>query len=263
VTDNEVAQFHREGWVALEGLVSPDATSAMLDYLEHHLGIDGTLPLVGNRATRIIEAGFWRDWRFLARDERIEPFRSVCHSPAMGENAYRLIGRKAATRFDIDGVLLKIPEGSKGSSTPTEWHQDFPNASHDRVGQIVIWIALHDIPPERGSLRFLPGTHREGPLGRTLRGGDDLVTQYPELLNRYSISPPLTLRAGDATAHNSLIVHSAPANTTDRPRWAYALNFFPADVCYNGAAFSNTDGLGLEIGKPIDHPNFPIVFQPQ
>jgi len=260
VTDGEVDTYYRNGWVLLRGLVDRATVKAMLDYLTSQLGDDALGELPEQHPTKLIEAGFWRDWRFLARDEHIEPFHRLCFGSELARNAHRLIDRRVPTRFDIDGVLIKIPESAGPASTPTEWHQDFPNCAHDRVGELVVWIALHDMAPECGTLRFLTGSQREGPLGRTLRGGADLVSQYPWLTERYNCSMPLRLNAGDATVHHGLMVHSAPANTSARPRWTYAINYFPADVCYTGAAFSNTDGLGLEIGKPLDHPRFPVVW---
>lgn len=261
VTDEEVEFFKRDGWVFLPQYVAPSDTAAMLHFLEQHLGVDGhgtpTADLAAS--TTFVEAGFWRDWRFLARDAHIEPFHSICFDGVMGANAHRLMGRHVGVRFDVDGVLIKTPADEEAGSSETEWHQDWPNQSHDRVGGMSFWIALNDIPPERGSLRFLSGSHVEGPLGRTLRGGEDLVVQYPRLPLDHSPSKPIHYHAGDASVHTGLLVHSAPQNLTSVPRWAYAMTCFPADACYTGATFSNTDGLGLEVGRPFDHPRFPLI----
>jgi hypothetical protein len=261
VTDEEVNLFKRNGWVFLPSYVAPTAASEMLRFLEDQLGEDGRgMPAADVAAsTTFVEAGFWRDWRFLARDAHIEPFRSICFDGVMGANAHRLMGRHVGVRFDVDGVLIKIPANEESGSSETEWHQDWPNQSHDRVGGMSFWIALNDIPPERGSLQFLSGSHVEGPLGRTLRGGKDLVAQYPRLPLDHALSEPIHYRAGDASVHTGLLVHSAPRNLTSDPRWAYAMTCFPADACYTGAAFSNTDELGLEVGHTFDHPRFPLI----
>jgi Phytanoyl-CoA dioxygenase (PhyH) len=265
VTAAEVETFQRDGWAFLPGYVDPAHAAEMLAFVQRALGEEGLgqAPSDLAKKTTFVEAGFWRDWRFLARDASVEPFRRLCFGGAMGSNAFHLMARHVAVRFDVDGLLLKLPAGGRQGSSPTDWHQDWPNQSHDRVGGMSFWIALNDVPAERGSMRFLTGSHREGPLGRTLRGGTDLVRQYPELLERYTATEPMHYRPGDASVHNGLIVHSAPANRTDTPRWAYAMSCFPADACYTGAAFSNTDGLGLEVGAPLDHLRFPILFDPE
>jgi hypothetical protein len=265
VTAAEVDVYQRDGWVFLPEYVDPPQITEMLAFVHGALGEDGLRrpPSALENQTTFVEAGFWRDWRFLARDAAVEPFRRFCFASEMGANAFRLMAREVAVRFDVDGLLLKLPAQGRHGSSPTEWHQDWPNQSHDRVGGMSFWIALNDIPPERGSLRFLTGSHREGPLGRSLRGGRDLVHQYPQLLDRYTVTDARHFRPGDASVHNGLMVHSAPANQTPTPRWVYAMSCFPADACYTGAAFSNTDGLGLTVGAPLDHPRFPILFDPE
>jgi len=260
VNASEVEHYRDNGWAYLPGFLDSDVASEMLKYLEERLGKDGTRADQPPGAKAILtESDRWRDLRFLAREEHIEPFDSLCFSEAMGENARLMMDRDIDVRYDVDGVLLKMPQGEFASG-PTGWHQDFPNLSHDRVGYLVFWFALNDVPPERGSMRFLSGSQREGPLGRTLRSGLDLVTQYPSLNEKYEMSPPLDLRAGDATCHHGLVVHSAPPNSTTTPRWGYGVGYFPNDVCYTGAAFAHTDDLGLSIGSELDHPNFPLVW---
>src|SRR3954451_16147852 len=118
-------------------------------------------------------------------------------------------------------MAVKMPAGHL-TSQPTDWHQDWINFPFDRVGFLSFWIALDEIPAERGAMRFLSGSHREGPLGRREFGGArHVVEYYPRLLDRYEISPPLDLQPGDCTVHNGMVIRSAPENATDQPRWAY------------------------------------------
>jgi ectoine hydroxylase-related dioxygenase (phytanoyl-CoA dioxygenase family) len=74
------------------------------------------------------------------------------------------------------------------------------------------------------------------------------------------MSPPLHLKAGDATVHSVLVGHGASENQTDEPRWAYICAYIPGDALYTGAPNYNYDGIGLEVNKPIDHPRFPILY---
>jgi ectoine hydroxylase-related dioxygenase (phytanoyl-CoA dioxygenase family) len=176
----------------------------------------------------------------------------------MGEVGRRLLGRPV--RFWVDNALVKMPTGWDRGSVATAWHQDFPGFPFDRSGFAAVWIALDHIPPERGSMRFLTGSHRAGVFGRIVQDGKDLLEVHPELAEDHEMSPPLTYRPGDATVHNSLTVHGAGANTTDRPRWVYVVDILVADALYTGTKHWVTDGLeGLEMNKPFNHPRFPIL----
>jgi ectoine hydroxylase-related dioxygenase (phytanoyl-CoA dioxygenase family) len=78
-------------------------------------------------------------------------------------------------------------------------------------------------------------------------------------LRRLKLSPPLDLGEGDATVHHTLTVHGAPENRTDRRRLSVAASYFDADALYTGAEFAYTDGLGLKVDAPLDHPRFPEI----
>ena len=262
VTPTEIENYRRDGWVHLPGLVSAEVVAKMRTHLERRLGVDGLgmLDAPGAGNARLVDLVERRDIRFIARDEKQEPFAELCFASELGPNAQRLIGRPVPTRYFVDAVLAKIPETSGHPNVKTAWHQDFAFLPCDRAGFCVIWIALHDIPPERGSMRFISGSHRAGPLGRiSHENGPDLLDRNPHLLTEFALSEPLHMAPGDATCHHSLMVHSAPVNTTDQVRWAYTVSYFPADTCYTGAPSTGTDGLNLRVGDEFDHPLFPIV----
>jgi ectoine hydroxylase-related dioxygenase (phytanoyl-CoA dioxygenase family) len=254
VTDEELATFRRQGWAKLENFIPAEVAGEMLAHAKKLMGADA-----GATAAGVGQKNTWNDYYYLVRDG-VEPFRSVVFSQEIGANAQRVMGRQIGVRYSSDMLAVKVPKGPGGGSAQTNWHQDFPNFAHDRVGNTSFWIALDDVPPERGSMRFLTGSHVEGPLGRTLRLGSDLTDIYPELKDRYEVSPPVHLRPGDATVHHSLVCHYAPENTTDHPRWAFIASYFPADVLYNGAKNHTADPLGLTPEQPFDHPNFPIIY---
>jgi ectoine hydroxylase-related dioxygenase (phytanoyl-CoA dioxygenase family) len=68
------------------------------------------------------------------------------------------------------------------------------------------------------------------------------------------------MRAGDATIHHCLTVHSAPENLTDTPRWVLLASYMPGDALYNGRpgnlAIEKAElyGWDLEVGKELPAP---------
>jgi ectoine hydroxylase-related dioxygenase (phytanoyl-CoA dioxygenase family) len=274
VTDDEAAFYEQNGWVKLERFVEPALAAEMLEAVT---GVMGERPseedvvvgvergaASGNKDARdygggVKNIGYWQDYHFIARDRQLEPLRTLIYSKEIGRAAQKLIGRDVDVRQAADLVACKMPAGQAGSD-PTDWHQDIPSLPFDRIGGFAFWIALNDCPPERGSMRFLSVSQREGSLGRTRAQGKSVIDYYPRLLERYDMSPPLDLKAGDATAHNAYVCHGAPANTTDTPRWAFICTYIPGDTLWTGASNYNYDDIGLEVGKPFDHPRFPVVY---
>jgi ectoine hydroxylase-related dioxygenase (phytanoyl-CoA dioxygenase family) len=259
VTDEEIAHYEEHGWTRLDGFIPPETAAALLDRIKRRMGDDAagafrTHKEGAHRRPDFIVAA-WRNWEQPGRDDDV--VRAFSHSPEMARAAARLMGERRV-RFWKDEVLCKLPESEGGGVSP--WHQDAPYIPVDRDGMLVIWIALVDMPPERGTLRFLDGSHRLGHLGRTLADpAKDMKYHRPELFERLELSPPLHLKAGDATAHDLRTIHAAPANTTGAPRWAFSNHYFPADAQYTGAKSRITDDLGLAVNQPLDHPELPVV----
>jgi ectoine hydroxylase-related dioxygenase (phytanoyl-CoA dioxygenase family) len=200
----------------------------------------------------------WENVPDPARDSA--DLHAFTRSRALGDAAAALQG--AAVRYWRDEVLRKMPAGH-AASAPTPWHQDHPYTPFDRTGRPQFWIALADVPPERGSLSFLSGSHRWGVLGRAFNDGSEAMkARIASVVGEYPQSPPLHLRPGDATVHDGMTIHSAGPNRTDEPRWAYVVQFFVADALYNGAQNPFSDDIGLEINQPFPDDRFPIVGWP-
>jgi ectoine hydroxylase-related dioxygenase (phytanoyl-CoA dioxygenase family) len=251
VSDDDVVFFQDNGWVKLPGLVAPDAAAQMQQWLEDKMGKNAE-----NSKGSASTSAFAKMWsKYNSPSEESEMFNSFAKSRAMGELGARLMGREQV-RFWADTALIKPPGAGDAGTTP--WHQDTPNQPHDRSGLLTVWIALVDIPPERGTMNFLSGSHREGPLGEPFRKDPTVV--YPWLREKYEQSPPIDLKAGDATVHTGYVCHAAPPNSTDEVRWVYSISMMDALTCWTGYPKSwVADPKGLELGGRFDHEAFPII----
>lgn len=180
-------------------------------------------------------------------------FSDLCTQPWLGDLMARLIGCDRV-RFFRDRILIK-PAGDNRS---TPMHQDLPRWPLDRRGPATVWLALADLPCDSGTLRYVGGSHRWGPLGRHAGNpDDDVFDEYPSL--KREPTPPQSLRAGDALVHDSLVVHGADANATGQPRIAYTITYMPANTRYSGLPFWITDDLGLQVDQPFEHELFPLL----
>lgn len=257
VTDDEIATYQENGWVKLDSLITRDLATRMLEVARTALGESHSTESQKSPE----DYGWWRDYHFIARDDRAEPFYALTFSQAMGSNIQRLLGRSVSIKYFTDMVACKMPAGHSSGSSATLWHQDLPHLPHDRVGHVSVWIAMDEVTVERGGLQFISGSHREGPLGRVFGVNEpDILARSGDLLGKYEKSPALHFAPGDATCHGALTVHGASENMTDRPRWAYISTYFPSDVLYTGLRHNDCNGLGLRVDQPFDHPKFPTVI---
>ena len=100
--------------------------------------------------------------------DELEPFHSLMFSERMERNATRLCNRSRLKGIDVplryryDNLVLRPPGGAG-----TSYHQDATEHGSDRGGELQFWLALAEVKPEMGAMRFVDKSHLEGPLGST------------------------------------------------------------------------------------------------
>jgi hypothetical protein len=247
ITDEEVAFYLEHGWVKLVGLTTPEFAGELLKAGEawHERNQKSTT-----------------EWNPLALSAGVEPFRSLVFSAIMGRNAQRLMDRKRLSGVDV-GVRYRVDHfvckaaGSPGAS----YHQDTTEHGTDRAGEVQFWLALAEATPEMGTMRFLPGVQREGPLGSCFAPGDeDLLKRYPRLTDLYPMTEPIQYRPGDATVHHGFMVHGSGPNQSDRSRMSYIYSYTPADARWWNGQVGNWGSQRLVLS---DERNPLIATMPQ
>jgi hypothetical protein len=256
VTQDELVHYRKNGWVKLERLFAPSIAEELLARAKARMGSDPSSVSRTDPTSRTSDQ-FMCYSRWDGCSYHDDWICALSHSRPFARIATRLM--RESVRFYFDQMFVKIPAGKMGMETP--WHQDLPHHPFDRQGALGIWAALVDCPSEKGSMRFLNGTHRAGLFGRfsNRTDGVSLIDENPWLLDEYEISPPLDLQPGDVTVHDFAVIHYAPANITASPRWVYLSQWAPAAALYTGAPNHRTVDLGLEIDKPLLHERFPVI----
>jgi len=181
--------------------------------------------------------------------------RSLTLDPNLAAVATRLAGMPL--RLWHDQTLIKDPH----NGARTEFHQDGPYWPHANSRHALsAWVALVDVPVERGAMTFIPGS-QEGDRDlrpQDLMDGDDLFALAPDLRWQQRVTVPL--RAGDCTFHNSFVAHAANANATDDPRIAHVVIYVDRDLTYRAdSTHVVTDPLHLRDGSTLPDDQFPPV----
>lgn len=258
LTVEEIATFQSQGWMHVPGLISAELAGRLFERAQDVMGVDA---LVSTGAGGGADEDAFADYKNILRNYlgmwRVEPLmKELSHSPHLAQNISRIL-RGRPIRFFNDEVLVKPPIEQGGKATP--WHQDFPHSPFDRTGLVNIWFALTDLPADGGAMSFLTGSHRQGPLGRTLLDSDDVLAQNPWLAEECPPSPVPAMKAGDATIHGDLTVHGGPAFNGPHWRWAYLVNLLDATVRYSGGPSYGENFDGIEPNKPFPSDRFPVL----
>ena len=241
ITDEMVNAYRQQGFIRIPNLLSHQEVER---YREEALAITQREENF-NQGSPLIFSQYVNIWT------RDEIFGQLTTEPRIAAIARRLAG--VPLRIWHDQILIKQPK----KSTPTEFHQDGPLWPHqNNRNAISAWIALVDVPVERGCMTFISGSNHWPELPpQDLGDKQSLLTIRPE--SAYETRVTIPLRAGDCTFHNAYTAHMANMNSTDVARIAQVIIYMPADTRYNGHEHPVTDPLKLSIGDPLVGNLFP------
>ena len=243
ISPEMVARYQANGFIHVPNVLTPEEVSrfhdAALDAAQTMKNYAERMAVIFNQTVNV--------WT------QNETIRELTLHPRIAAIATRLAG--VPLRIWHDHTLIKPPV----KSAPTEFHQDGPYWPHiNKHNALSVWVALVDVPVERGCMTFIPGSHlRQDLRPQDLTNSRDLLNIYPELTWAPRVTVPL--RAGDCTFHHSYLAHMANANITEVPRVAHITIYMDADTTFNGNAHVVTDPLKLKIGDPLDNELFPLV----
>lgn len=240
LSEDVVSAYRRDGFVHLPGVLSRADAARFADAA---LAVRHT---VRDNHDGMIFTQLLQLWR---RDATL---RELTLHPDLAAIATRLAG--VPLRLWHDQLLIKDPH----NGAATEFHQDQPYWPHAGSRHALsAWVALVDVPVERGCMTFIPGSqHLDGLRPQDLSDRADMFAVAPELAWEQRVTVPL--RAGDCTFHNSRLAHSATPNFTDDPRIAHVVIYVDADLTLAaGPAHPVTDPLGLSAGDSLPDEHFP------
>ena len=116
----------------------------------------------------------------------------------------------------------------KGGDTTFPIHQDWNVVDETKHRAFNVWIPLHAVDANNGSLWHVPGSHR---LPTTVRGPGLL---FPNLYSiRDHIAPAmhsLSLDAGEAMVFYHRLIHGSPPNQSEEPRVVVSFSLLPLEV---------------------------------
>lgn len=243
ITDAEEAFYHAHGWVKMPQLIS----AALAEELRR-VGEDWHARQ-GKETT---------GWIPMAFQPGCELYRALVFHPTMGRNAQRLVGRARLSGKDV-GVRYRIDHYvcKRAGSGGIGYHQDTTEHGTDRGGEMQFWFALAAATPAQGTMRFLSGVHREGPLAAVFGGGQpDLLQEFPRLTELYPMTDPMTYEPGDATVHHGFMVHGSAPNHSSQDRVSYILSYTPEDARWLEGTVRNWGSQR----KPLTDEKNPVVF---
>ena len=126
-------------------------------------------------------------------------------------------------------LLLKPPGRAGAPGANVGWHQDRNYWQVWKGGSelFTAWVALSDVTPQAGPMRFVRGSHPWGLTGRSDFYGQDHDAQRGEIPvpeGECWEEVPAILPPGGVSFHHCLTFHGSGPNLTAEPRRSFAIH---------------------------------------
>lgn len=239
LTDDQLSDYEKNGYILVKGLLTP-AEAAHMRTESHDL------------LARLADAqdATWASSAALAGGKPTH--LQHCHDTQFYSAAYsRLL---TDTRFtDVAGQVIGTPNVQlhhtklfvkpPAAGSPFPMHQDHPFFPHTYHRMAAAIMHFDDAPEEKGCVRVVPGSYKNGPLPHDPEGSFHLSpTDWP-----IEMSVPCPAEAGDVLFFSYLTVHASGVNVSNEARTTWLIQFRdPADPPLTDAhTFSLGQGMML------------------
>jgi ectoine hydroxylase-related dioxygenase (phytanoyl-CoA dioxygenase family) len=213
LTQEQLAFYNQNGYLLVKGLLSRaeaatlrQESHTLIERLAAQANIDATWgsareAVMQAKTTQLLHC---HDVQFYAA-----AFARLIVDERLTEAAAQIIG---GPNVQLHHTKLFIKPPEKGSPFPM--HQDHPFFPHAKHSMIAAILHFDDAPEEKGCVRVVPGSHKDGPLEHIQSGGWHLpFEQYP-----IEAAVACPAEAGDALFFSYLTIHGSGVNVSSEAR---------------------------------------------
>jgi len=230
LNNDQLAFYHREGYIPIEGLLSGDEVDALRDRVREYT--HGGRP--ADKLTMQVEPRVERGELKVDHPgdgirkidglvEHDDLFRKLGTHPSIVSIISQILG--SDLKLFRNTLLLKPP--SVGS--PKGMHQDSPYWPIEPMELCSCWFALDDATAENGCMGVIPKWHTRGALPHK-HVTDDFVIEDSHYNMKDLVLAPL--KAGGGLFFHSLIPHYTAPNRSTKWRRAIALSYMSSKSRY-------------------------------
>ncbi len=231
-TPEQLAQFSRDGYQIVRGLVPADACARLRSSAERDLA--GTVPPVEYEADtqypgapQSLEAPGGRTVRRLLQAyARDAGFREWATAAPIVARLKQLLGPQIAlSQAHHNCVMTKDP----AFSSLTSWHRDIRYWSFERPELVSVWLALGEERRDNGCLLLLPGSHLMDFDASRLDEAQFLRTDLAENAALLQTQVCAELNPGDVLFFHCRLFHAAGSNRAVRTKFSAVFTYRALD----------------------------------
>ena len=232
LSDEQLQQFHQNGFIVLRNFLPQDKCDAILDvakaHLEHKIEPIETEIGYDERSkeyrTDVVDYSSRSDEEhMIVRRLRQVYDRDILFKEWMENVEIRpvlqqvLDDRVVITTAHHNSIMTKMPYYSRA----TAWHQDRRYWRYTDDNLVSVWLALDDEYSDNGVLEFIPGSHALKFKHEQFDEKEYFREDTQENIALIAKKVSTTLKKGDVIIFHSLLLHRANKNSTDQVKISF------------------------------------------
>lgn len=246
LSDEQVHFYHEHGYLHIPGVYDAEELAALRDDL------DWMIETWANRTP-----GWSGPWRKAYMDEQTEAasqliamhdlyfyaesWMRAATKPTVAAIMSRLLG-DGPVELHHSTMHVKPPE----TGHPFPMHQDWAFYQHADGRYVDALVHLDDTSHANGEIRFLAGSHKQGPLEHiTEFEGEACTPHLPTDAYRLDDTVAVPARAGDLVVFNIHTIHGSHINQTDAMRRMVRIGYRHPDNHQTAGQSAGRPGLML------------------
>ncbi len=232
LTDEQLAQFHKDGFLLLPQFATPARCEAIRDialaHLKHKIppleteyeydtkSREERERTLGTGVPHFVQEVSVRRLRQVY--DRDIVFREWMEAPEIYPILRQILGeRPVLTRAHHNSIMTKLPH----TSTQTRWHQDFRYWHFGNDNLVSVWLALESEDSHNGVLEFIPGSHTMAFEATQFDEKEYFREDIEPNQSLIATKVSHTLQQGDVVLFHCKLLHRANKNVTDRPKISF------------------------------------------
>jgi len=232
LSPEQLEAYHRDGYVVVEDLVSPEELEALRNRLReytHGGRPPGSIRVQIEPRIQRGELQVEHPGDGIRKLEGLVEGDDLFQRLGLHENIVSIIEQIVGPDIKMfrNALLMKPPEVGSAKGM----HQDSPYWPIEPMDLCSCWFPLDEATPENGCMAVIPGWHRKGPLPH-IHVTDDYVID-PKFYDP-DLMMLVPMRAGSGLFFHSLLPHYTAPNRSQRWRRAIALSYMSAKSRYTG-----------------------------
>ncbi len=221
ISQQQVDQFNRDGFVILRNVISPEMIQKIQDECERFIKEkDDEMDAKGVEVDEINHKG--KRYFIAMKSQKSEPMQELLYGPELEAITRNILGENVYL-FLEQFVVKAADKGMKFS-----WHQDSGYVKQKHDPYLSCWMPLDDVDEENGTVYLLPYSE----AGTDKRIEHVLEEGTNDMIGYHGDNPgvPAILKKGDIALFSSVCFHRSGSNNTNKSRRVLLMQYSKAPI---------------------------------